>query len=181
MKGQLKLTEKNFVLRKNIEERIAKLSGGVAMIKVGGITPSEVEEKVARFDDAICAVRSAREEGVLAGGGVALMNASRHLVLDKITEKALISTICRILDNANVKYQIQSNWFSKLWSEKTIFLFDFTDEYSGYDVKEFKEVNMIEAGILDSTKAIRNAYVNAVSASNTLLMTDHVVTMSKSF
>lgn len=179
LKEQLKLTEKNFVLRKNIEERIAKLSGGVAMIKVGGITPSEVEEKVARFDDAICAVRSAREEGVLAGGGVALMNASRHLVLDKITEKALISTICRILDNANVNYRLHSNWLTRILFKKSVFLFNFTDEYSGYDVKEFKEVNMIEAGVLDSTKAIRNAYVNAVSASNTLLMTYKVVTLNK--
>ena len=162
LKEQAKLTEKNYVLKKNIEERIAKLSGGVAMIKVGGITPSEVEEKVARVDDAVRAVRSAQEEGVLAGGGVALYNSAR-LNLDPVSNIAVVSTLNRILANAGVDYDLNLGNYPM-----------------GYDVKEFKEVNMFDAGILDSTKSIRNAFINAVSSSNTLLMTDNVVTVSKS-
>jgi chaperonin GroEL len=166
LKEQVKLTEKNYVLKKNIEERIAKLSGGVAMIKVGGITPSEVEEKIARVDDAVRAVRSAKEEGVLAGGGVALasFNWQNGDKIDGVTHASLFSTLDKILTNAG----------------KDRGVFSTLNYPIGYDVKEFKEVNMIEAGILDSTKAIRNAYVNAVSTSNTLLMTDNVVTMAKS-
>lgn len=188
LKAQVKLTEKNYVLKKNIEERIAKLSGGVAMIKVGGITPSEVEEKIARVDDAVRAVRSAKEEGVLAGGGVALMNASYLNNLDEVTRKSLKSTFYRILRNANclnflfeTKIITDLHWFGMVKGMRLETIEkEFNNYPIGYDVKEFKEVNMIEAGILDSTKAIRNAYVNAVSASNTLLMTDHIVTMSKS-
>jgi chaperonin GroEL len=162
LKEQVKLTEKNYVLKKNIEERIAKLSGGVAMIKVGGITPSEVEEKIARVDDAVRAVRSAKEEGVLAGGGVALFYAKKELELDSVTQASIDSTLLKILSNAN------------------IYIFELPNYPIGYDVKEFEEVNMFDAGIIDSTKAIRNAYVNAVSTSNTLLMTDNVVTVSRS-
>ena len=180
LKEQLKLTEKNYVLKKNIEERIAKLSGGVAMIKVGGITPSEVEEKIARVDDAVRAVRSAKEEGVLAGGGVALMNASRSISkLDEVTKKSLLATFNKILLNAGKEVDVNKIHENSPMNKDSV-LYKFPNYPIGYDVKEFKEVNMIEAGILDSTKAIRNAYVNAVSTSNTLLMTNNVVTISKS-
>ena len=160
---------------KNLNERISKLSGGISMIKVGGITPSEVEEKIARVDDAICAVRSAKEEGILAGGGVALLSAYTQIQnLDKVTSTAILSPIIKILFNAGVLNQ--DNIMQKLFD---VIISD--HEYPfGYDVKNFCSANMIEAGIVDSTKAIRNAYVNAVSASNTLLMTNNVITLTKS-
>lgn len=163
LKAEIKLADKNFVLKKNLEERVAKLSGGVSMIKVGGITPSEIKEKIARVDDAVCAVRAAREEGVVAGGGVALHSAGRNILnLDKITKEAIFSPFDKILSNAD-KENIEV-----------------IAEYpNGYDVKEFKVVDMFEAGIIDAKKAVKNAYVNAVSASINLLMTDSVITLSK--
>ncbi len=188
LKEQLKLVDKNYQLKKNIEERIAKLSGGVAMIKVGGITPSEVEEKVARVDDAVCAVRSAKEEGVLAGGGIALLDAKLKLngKIDKVTSASIDAPFFKILENANFELPVAKEDFSlldlffNLVSKNRKNLNVNIKEYPfGYDVKEFAEVDMIDAGILDSTKAIRNAYVNAVSASNTLLMTKNLVTLNK--
>lgn len=161
LKDQIKSSTNNGEV-KNLNERIAKLSGGISMIKVGGITPSEVEEKIARVDDAICAVRSAKEEGVLAGGGVALYNSAK-LDLDAVTNIAVVAPLNKILSNASVNYEVGIK------------------EYPfGYDVKNFCSANMIEAGIVDSTKAIRNAYINAVSASNTLLMTNNVITLTQS-
>jgi chaperonin GroEL len=151
---------------KNVEERIAKLSGGIAMIKVGGITPAEIEEKIARVDDAVRAVKSANEEGVLAGGGMALasFNYQNGDFADGITHSVLFAPLDKILSNAGKDRNV------------------FTSEPRypiGYDVKEFRECDMIEAGILDSTKAVINAVVNSVSASNNLLMTDNVVTLEQ--
>jgi chaperonin GroEL len=148
--------------KKYIMERISKLHGGISVIKVGGITPSEVDEKIDRVDDAICAVRSAKEEGVVAGGGIALKNASDYLSLDEITKKSLYAPYNKILSNANIKEILQTRNYP-----------------IGYDVKNFKEVNMIDTGIVDCTKGVRNALINAVSASNNLLMTDNVITLKR--
>jgi len=167
LKEQLKLVDKNYVLKGNIESRIAKLSGGISMIKVGGLTPSEVDEKIDRVDDAVCAVRSAKEEGVVAGGGIALYNAMISLELDSVTKSSLTAPCKRILDNANFKISIDKS------TDKP-----FGDYPIGYDVKNFQEVNMFDAGIIDSKKAVRNALINAVSASNTLLRSRNVLTYS---
>jgi len=155
---QIAKTTKNNLEKQYLRERISKLSGGVSIIKVGSIIESELQEKIDRVDDAVCAVRSAKEEGVLAGGGVALGDASFRLNLDAVSTWALLSPLNKILENANSsdKYELKAYPI-------------------GYDVKNFKEVNMIEAGIVDSNKAIKNALINAVSASNTLIMTDYVV------
>jgi chaperonin GroEL len=150
------------VLKGNIEDRIAKLSGGISMIKVGGLTPSEVDEKIDRVDDAVCAVRSAKEEGVVAGGGTALFWAEIQLDLDEVTSKSIDAPIKRILANAGI----------------TSFGDTLFEYPKGYDVKNFQEVNMFDAGIIDSKKAIRNALINAVSASNTLLRSRNVLTYS---
>jgi chaperonin GroEL len=155
---QIAKTTKNNLEKQYLRERISKLSGGVSIIKVGSIIESELQEKIDRVDDAVCAVRSAKEEGVLAGGGVALFYANTDLELDSVTEIAIDAPILKILSNANVKEFVGSLY------------------PMGYDVKNFKEVNMIEAGIVDSNKAIKNALINAVSASNTLLLTNYVVT-----
>lgn len=147
--------EKNY-----IQDRIAKLAGGVSIIKVGSIIESELGEKIDRVEDAVCAVRSAKEEGVLAGGGVALLNATMNAFgLDKVTYLSVMSPFEKIMENAGKNKLVLENGYP-----------------FGYDVKNFKEVNMIEAGIVDSTKAIKHALTNAISASNTLLMTDNVIT-----
>ena len=147
--------------KKYIKTRISKLTGGISIIKVGGITPSEVEEKLARVDDAIGAVRSAKEEGVLAGGGTALYYASQELDLDEITKSAITAPLLKILSNASV--------------------FEFNGENYpiGYDVKDFKYTNMVEEGIVDATKVVRNALVNGTSAAGNLFMTNNVVNLKR--
>ena len=149
--------EKNY-----LRQRIAKISGGISTVVVGGITPSEVEEKVARVDDAICAVRASKDGGVVAGGGIALLNSGIKLGLDNVTLDSLLAPFSKIMSNANA--------FWDSW----------TSEYPiGYDVKEYKEVNMFDAGILDTAKGIKNALINAVSASNNLLRTNNAITLKR--
>ena len=150
-------SSKNDMQKKYLKERVAKLYGGIAIVKVGSIIESELQEKIDRVDDAVCAVRSAKEEGVVAGGGVALYNAAL-LDLDAVSNIAVVAPLNQILENANIK--------EDLCLQKYPF---------GYDVKEFKEVNMIDAGIVDATKAIKHALTNAISASNILLFTDYLI------
>ena len=155
-------TTKSQVEEKYLRERISKLVGGVSVIKVGSIIESELGEKIDRIDDAVCAVRSAKEEGVLAGGGIALYNALLKInVLDEVTKTSLLAPFNKIILNANASLKIDGK----------LFFYPL-----GYDVKEYKEVNMFDAGIVDSTKAIKHALINAIAASNTLLLTDNVLT-----
>ena len=147
-----------------LKKRVARLTGGIATIMVGGITPSEVEEKVARVDDAICAVRSAKDGGVVGGGGIALYSASMNLDLDEVTKKSIISPFDKIISNANASMKIDGN----------LFYYPI-----GYDVKEYKEVNMIEAGIIDTAKGIKASLRNAASASNNLIRTDNCITFKR--
>lgn len=151
--------EKNY-----LRERISKISGGISTVMVGGITPSEVEEKVARVDDAICAVRASKDGGVVAGGGIVLMKASLFLDIADVVKNPLKAPFNKILENASVKL------------ENSDFLMI---ENIGYDVKDYKEVNMFEAGILDTAKGVKTALVNAVSASNNLLRTNNTITLKR--
>jgi chaperonin GroEL len=151
--------EKNY-----LRERISKIAGGISTVLVGGVTPSEVEEKVARIDDAICAVRASKDGGVVAGGGITLMNATRVLTkeIDDVSSRSILAPLKKIMSNAGVE--------NKSFHQRYPF---------GYDVKEYKEVDMFEAGILDTAKGIKNALINAVSASNNLLRTNNVVTLKR--
>ena len=151
-------TTKSQVEEKYLRERISKLVGGVSVIKVGSIIESELGEKIDRVDDAVSAVRSAKEEGVLAGGGVALLSSYGNLDLDEITSKSIQYPFKKIISNASRE------------------IVEIADYPNGYDVKNFKEVNMFDAGIVDSTKAIKHALINAIAASNTLLLTDNILT-----
>ncbi len=151
--------EKNY-----IRERISKISGGISTVMVGGITPSEVEERVARVDDAICAVRSSKDGGVVAGGGTALLFAITDIQeLDDVTSLALLAPINKILSNASAEWKGVSEAKYPI----------------GYDVKEYQEINMFEAGILDTAKGVKTALTNAISASNNLLRTNNVVTLKR--
>lgn len=162
LKKQLETT-KNVLEKKYLADRISKLHGGVSIIKVGAIIESELQEKIDRVDDAVCAVRSAREEGVVAGGGVALHSACSLIGLDTITKKSLTAPFSRIVSN----------------SGKTDITFDVYP--LGYDVKNFDQVDMFDAGIIDATKAIKHAYINAVAAATTILMSDYVITNKRMY
>lgn len=159
--AQIKL-QTNEGERNYLRERIAKISGGISTVLVGGITPSEVEEKVARVDDAISAVRASKDGGVVAGGGITLLNSGMKLNLDNVTLDSLLAPFSKIMSNANA--------FWDSW----------TSEYPiGYDVKEYKVVNMFEAGILDTAKGIKTALMSSTSAAMNLLRTNNVVTLKR--
>ncbi len=163
LSDQIKLQNQD--LEKNyLRERISKLTGGICTIMVGGITPSETDERVDRFDDAIKAVRSAKEEGVVAGGGIALMSAINALQeLDDVTARSILAPINKILSNANCVWETVEDSVYPM----------------GYDVKEYKEVDMFEAGVIDTVKGLKVSLQNAVSASNNLLRTDNIITFKR--
>jgi chaperonin GroEL len=181
LSAQIKLQNQD--LEKNyLRERISKLTGGICTIMVGGITPSETDERVDRFDDAIKAVRSAKEEGVVAGGGVALMNASRLIeVIDEVSKKSIVAPFNKILSNANTQIFIDEQHEKSQYSPtgNIITHSKFPDYPTGYDVKEYKEVNMFDAGIIDTVKGLKASLQNAVSASNNLLRTDNIITFKR--
>jgi chaperonin GroEL len=151
--------EKNY-----LRERISKIAGGISTVMVGGVTPSEVEEKVARVDDAICAVRASKDGGVVAGGGITLLSTltvKANLDLDNVSAKSVQAPFMKIMSNAGKGNEPFGNY------------------PMGYDVKEYKEVDMFEVGILDTAKGVKTALINAVSASNNLLRTNNAITLKR--
>lgn len=158
LQSEIKVS-KNEMEKKYLKERVAKLYGGIAVVKIGSIIESELQEKIDLVDDAVCAVRSAKEEGVVAGGGVALLNATDVNGIDDVTYDSVMAPFNNIMTNAGKDKTLLNNGYP-----------------FGYDVKDFKEVNMLDAGIVDATKAVKHALINAISASNTLLFTDFVIT-----
>ncbi len=159
--------------REKLEERLAKLAGGVAKINVGAATESEMKEKKARVEDALHATRAALEEGILPGGGVALLRASKmvksdNLSPDEKTGYAIIVRACtapihQIAENAG---QDGGVVVSKV-SEQT--------GTNGYDALNDKYVDMVQAGIIDPTKVTRSALQNAASVSTLLLTSDALI------
>ena len=160
--------------KEKLQERLAKLSGGVAVLNVGAATEVEMKEKKARVDDALHATRAAVEEGIVAGGGVALLRAS--LELDKvktdatqqvgvdIMKRALEGPIRQICENAGVESSIV---VQKVLEGKNDF---------GFDARNEKYVNMFKAGIIDPAKVARVAVENAASISGLLLTTEAAIT-----
>ena len=171
---QIKTTDSDYD-REKLEERKAKLAGGVAVIKVGAATETELEEKKHRFEDALEATKAAVEEGILPGGGVALLNASRVLEnLEKelegdekvglqILKRALEEPARQLAENAGFEGAVIVEQLKK---EKPGI---------GFDVVQEKFVDMFEAGIIDPTKVTRSALQNAVSIAGMLLTTEALV------
>ena len=173
--------DKDFIL-----SRIASLTGGIGVIRVGGNTDLEQKELFDRVDDAVCAVRSALEEGILPGGGVALYNESQKLEIKiknkeyeskdeeaaaTILAEALCSPICQIIINsggcfADV-YETGMNIHPK--------------EGFGFDVKNAKYGDLIEMGIIDPLKVTRVALQNAVSVAVSILSTNAIITMARTY
>src|SRR3982075_3024423 len=161
--------------REKLQERLAKLAGGVALIRVGGATEIEVKERKDRVDDAMHATRAAVEEGILPGGGVALLRASE--VLKKIrtqnddqktgveiVRKALSSPARQIATNAG---EDGSVIVGKILEK---------DQYAyGFDAQNGEYVNMVSKGIIDPTKVVRSALQNAASVAGLLITTEAMV------
>jgi len=163
-----------------INQRIASLSGGIGVVYVGGNTDLEQKELYDRVDDAVCAVRSALEEGILPGGGLTLYNMhktyetkmnneknSAKKIAHAILSKALKAPLYQILDNAGLDAdQVYKECKGAMW---------------GYDVKKDKYGYLMSLGVIDPVKVTRQALQNAVSVAVTILSTNAIVTMARSY
>jgi len=159
--------------REKLEERLAKLSGGVAKILVGAATESEMKEKKARVEDALHATRAALEEGILPGGGVALLRASRNVVATDLTTdektgyqiivRACSAPIHQIAENAGQDGGVVVSKVGEATGN------------NGYDALNDVYTDMVVAGIIDPTKVTRSALQNAASVSTLLLTSDALI------
>jgi len=174
IKGQIAETTSDFD-REKLQERLAKLSGGVAVIRVGAATETEMKEAKLRLEDALAATKAAVEEGIIAGGGSAYIHASKKVVTlvktltgdektgAEIILKSLESPLFHIAANAGLEGSVIINKVFE--SEIGI----------GFDVLKEEYVDMVAAGILDPAKVTRSALQNATSVASTLLTTESVV------
>ena len=174
IKKQVEETTSDFD-REKLQERLAKLAGGVAVIRVGAATETEMKEAKLRLEDALAATRAAVEEGIIAGGGSAYIHASKEVakLADKlegdektgaqIVLKALEAPLFHIAANAGLEGSVIINKVKE--SEVGV----------GYDALKDEYVNMVDAGILDPAKVTRSALQNATSVASTLLTTESVV------
>ena len=168
--------------KERLQDRLAKFMGGVAIVHVGGHTEVEMKEKKDRVDDALHATKAALEEGILPGGGVALLQASTlisKIVLETPDEQmgydiitsALQQPFYKILDSAGFsKDEVETLKVKILASD---------DKWYGYNPREQNFVNMYEQGIIDPTKVTRLALENAASVAGTLLITEAVISQGK--
>jgi chaperonin GroEL len=161
--------------REKLEERLAKLSGGVAQINVGAATESEMKERKARVEDALHATRAAVEEGILPGGGVALLRASKALDDLKVDgdEAVGVSIIRRSLESPLRQIAANSGVDGAIVLQKIL---DDKNQNAGYDAASGTYVDMVASGIIDPTKVTRSALQNAASIAILLLTTEAVIT-----
>ena len=165
-------------MKTSCEERLAKISGGVAIVRVGGKTESEVNERKDRVDDAICATQSAREEGIVVGGGLTLYNISKAIRREKWTTDdrdillginilidSLEAPMKQIIENTGMKYKTVKKMIDRA-SQDTV----------GFDALKGKIVDLKETGIVDSAKVVRCALENASSVAGTILTVNGIVT-----
>ena len=161
--------------KEKLQERLAKLSGGVAVINVGAATETEMKEKKARVEDALHATRAAVDEGIIPGGGVALLRSSE--VLDELRlkgdEKIAISILKRVLEEPLRQLAYNAGMDGSVVVQKVR---ESDDVNYGYDVQRDRYCNMIEAGIMDPTKVTRNALENAASIAALMLTNEALVT-----
>ena len=153
--------EKNGFIKKKLEQRLSMLSGSVGIIKVGANSKVELKEKRDRVEDAIYATKAALKEGIVSGGGIALLNAAQEIACDNDTEKILLNAIKApyqtILDNAGIIKAVEPV------------------KGQGVDVKNGEEANMIKAGIIDPVLVTKSALKNAVSVVSTIVSADCVI------
>lgn len=174
IKGQIEETKSDFD-REKLQERLAKLAGGVAVIRVGAATETEMKEAKLRMEDALAATKAAVEEGIIAGGGSAYVHAAEKVAVvvnemegdektgGKIILKALEAPLFHIVSNAGLEGAVIVNKVKEL------------PVGQGFDAYNEIFVDMIKAGILDPAKVTRSALQNATSVASTLLTTESVV------
>ena len=174
LRAQIEQTEE-LLEAERIQTRLTQLASGVAILRVGGATEIEVEEKKHRVEDALEAVRSAQEEGIVPGAGVALIRASKSLDIEELENadqrlganvivSSVFAPLKQILDNANMSSDLVINN-----------LLQMEDENIGLNVRTGKFENLIEVGIVDPVKVTKTALINAASAAGTLLTTNCAV------
>ena len=178
IKGQIEETKSDFD-REKLQERLAKLSGGVAVIRVGAATETEMKEAKLRMEDALAATKAAVEEGIIAGGGSAYVHAAEKVAAvvsglegdektgGNIILKALEAPLYHIVANAGLEGSVIVNKVKEMATGM------------GFDAYKEEYVDMVEAGILDPAKVTRSALQNATSVASTLLTTESVVANSK--
>lgn len=174
IRAQIEETTSEFDKEK-LQERLAKLAGGVAVIRVGAATETEMKESKLRMEDALNSTRAAVEEGIIAGGGSAYIHAAKEVAAlaetlegdektgAKVILKALESPLYYIVANAGLEGAVIINKVKE--SEAGV----------GFDATKEEYVNMVDAGILDPVKVTRSALQNATSVASTLLTTESVV------
>jgi chaperonin GroEL len=172
LKSELKATDDLRECNK-IQERIVKLAAGVAVINVGAPTEVEMIEKKHRIEDALEAVKSAQEEGVVAGGGVALLRAAENLTVEvenedqecgvEIVRKSILSPLRQMATNCGLSPDLIEARIRE------------APENYGYNFRDFLLVDMLEKGIIDPVKVTRIALQNAASAAGTLITTSHAI------
>jgi chaperonin GroEL len=162
--------------KEKYQERLAKLAGGVAVLKVGGATEVEVKERKDRVDDALHATRAAVAEGIVPGGGVTLFYAARALESLKgenedqqaginIIKRALGSPLRQIAENSGVDGAIVVGKLS-----------DSKDVNHGFNAQTLEYVDMLKSGIIDPTKVVRTALLDAASVASLIITTEAIVT-----
>ena len=153
--------EKNGFIKKKLEDRLAMLSGSVGIIKVGAGSKVELKEKKDRVEDAIYATKAALKEGIVPGGGIALLNASQKISTDTVGEELLLKAIKSpyetILENAGIEFDIK------------------LEEGCGLNVITGETVSMVESGIIDPVLVTKSALKNAVSVVSTIISADCVI------
>ena len=174
IKAQIEETTSDYD-REKLQERLAKLAGGVAVIRVGGSSEVEVKERKDRVDDALHATRAAVEEGIVPGGGVALLRASLKLsdlkglnndeqVGIEIVRRAIAVPLKQIAENAGKDGAVIAGEVLR------------SDAYEyGYDAQTDEYKNLVEAGIIDPTKVVRTALQDAASVASLLITTEAMV------
>lgn len=156
-----------------IDARIAMITSGIAVIKLGGNSESEIYEIKDRLDDALCAVSSAIEEGFVAGGGTTYLKLSRILTVstpeERMLKSALSSPLDTILNNCGIQFQERTAFIDTVYSEVE-------DKDFGFNAKSMLyEEDMINAGIIDATKVIKNVIENGVSVASMFAITEYAV------
>jgi chaperonin GroEL len=172
LKAEIENTDSDFD-REKLQERLAKLAGGVAVVKVGAATETEMKEKKHRVEDALQATRAALEEGIVPGGGVALLNAVDSIKLDEmegdertgaqIIVRALEEPLRQLAYNAGLEGSVVVN------SVRT------AAKGQGLNVDTNQVEDLVKAGIIDPTMVTRSALQNAASIAKNILMTEAIV------